>query len=343
VAKHGRGAVRRASIRRERERERRRRAARAALRDRRVLGAAFLTVAGLVGVLIVLLLGRVQLVRVTGRLFGVRDISFIEGAQSEGGISPVCGCEHPRVNAWRGVSFASREVTLARAGQSPWTEWVLSSANPGPIELQGGTDVSTIEAVRLRPHKAFNPRWIVDGDLARDSQVLSRSTFSGYRLTLLTHQPLRLALLGPVPISAWMPFPGSQVSLGQLRSQFPQEPQQPQLVEDYPALIGSSSRASGKAAELQAYPVGDFLGPDLVIWTADPAAQMPATPISGPTERGVITALLIKGNTFSARIGVVPLTDRERADRRKLDAEKPQLAQENVLRPLRRWPCNADG
>lgn len=304
---------------------------RSALRRRRVLGAAFLATVGLVGVLIVLLLGHDQLVRVTGRLFGVRDVSFVAATQSEGGISPVCGCEHPHVDTWRGVSFASREVTLERAGQSPWTEWVLSSADPGPIELQGGTDVSTIEAVRLRPHKAFNPRWLLDGDLARDSQVVSRSTFSGYRLTLLTHQPLRLALLGPVPIGAWMPFPGSHVSLGQVRSQFPQEPQQPQLVEDYPASIGPSSRSSGKAAQLQAYPVGDFLGPDLVIWTDDPTAQMPATPLEDPTEHGVITALLIKGNTFSTRIGVVPLADRELANRRRLDAEKPQLAQENVF------------
>jgi hypothetical protein len=296
-----------------------------------VLGAAFITAVALVGVLIVLILGRVPLVSVTGRLFGVRDVSFIEGSQSEGGISPVCGCEHPHLDRWRGVSFASREVTLQRTGRSPWTEWVLSSADPNQIELQGGTDATTIEAIRLKPDKAFDPRWLLEGKLARNSHVLSRASFSGYRLTLLTHQPLRLALLGPVPIAAWIPFPGSRVSLGQPSSQFPQEPQPPQLVESYPPSIGPSSRTSGMAAEQQAYPVGDFLGPDLIIWTADPAAQMPATPISDPTQPGVITVLVIKNDTFSTRIGVVPLTDTELAGRYKTDAERPRLAQQNVF------------
>jgi hypothetical protein len=314
---------------RERREERNRAIHRALLR-RRVVAAAALAITGLAGMLVAAFLGHDEPTKVTGRLSAVRDISFVEGTQSNGGISPVCGCENPRVDSWRGISFAGRQITLLRTGRSPWTEWVLSSADPNPIELQGGTNALRIEAVRMRPRGAFDPRWMLRGDFSRHGQVVSRSVFSGYRLTLLTHKQLRLGLLGPVPIGAWVPFPGSEVSLNPKRSLFPQDGQVPRMVEHYPASIGYS-KGAGKTAEPQAYPVGDFLGPDLVLWTDDATAQMPATPLRLPTERGIVTALIIKTGTFSARIGAVPLSNRELAARREVDIQDPSRARAGVL------------
>jgi hypothetical protein len=102
------------------------------------------------------------------------------------------------------------------------------------------------------------------------------------------------------------------------------------MVERYPSTIGYF-RGPGKTAEPQSYPIGDFLGPDLVIWTTDPNAQMPTTPLRAPAQSGVVTALLIGTSTFSTRIGVVPLSNEELAARRKVDAQSPGQAQQDVF------------
>jgi hypothetical protein len=102
------------------------------------------------------------------------------------------------------------------------------------------------------------------------------------------------------------------------------------MVERYPSTIGYF-RGPGKTAEPQSYPIGDFLGPDLVIWTTDPNAQMPTTPLRAPAQSGVVTALLIGTSTFSTRIGVVPLSNEELAARRRVDAQSPGQAQQDVF------------
>lgn len=102
------------------------------------------------------------------------------------------------------------------------------------------------------------------------------------------------------------------------------------MVERYLSTIGYF-RSPGKTAEPQSYPIGDFLGPDLVIWTIDPNAQMPTTSLRAPAQSGVVTALLIGTSTFSTRIGVVPLSNEELAACRKVDAQSPGQAQQDVF------------
>ncbi len=321
---------RRAEERRAHQREARHRAMRRALLRRWVIAGLIVTTLGLAGIAAVLVLGQTEPSKVTGRLFGVRDVSFVEGTQGDGGVSPVCGCESSRVDSWRGISFAGRQLTLSRSGTSPWTEWVLSNADPDTIRLQGGTDWLRIHAFRLRVKGAFDPRCLLSpGDLCRHMQVLSESVFGEYRMTLLTRQQLHVSLLGPVPVGAWVPFPGSQVTLSPQQSSFPQEPQLPRMVERYPPLIGWPNQPN-HTTQPQAYPVGDFLAP-LVIWTSDPNAQMPATPIRAPTQSGVVTALLIDHSSFSTRIAAVPLSSYELAGRRQEDDRYPKRAEGDVF------------
>jgi hypothetical protein len=285
-------------------------AARRALSLKRLLVVAVLVGGGIALILAVYLFTAQTVGTVTGRLLGIRNLEFIEGVQHGNGVSPVCGCRKPPKRGWRGISFAARRVTLMREGRSPWTEWVLSSADPGAVALQGGTDYLQLLAVRFRPRGGFDPRWLVDGTLGLHGEVVSRASFGGYRLTLFTHQALHLGLLGSTPLAAWVPYPGSQVSLSEQASPFPQETPFSQIAESYSSSVGTVKN-NGAPVNQQSYPVGDFLGPNLVIWTNDPSAHMPTTPFGRPARTGVVTALLIRRSTFSTRVGAVPLSDGE--------------------------------
>jgi hypothetical protein len=283
-----------------------------------VLAASFLTMLGVGTVVVWLVFVRDETEKVTGTLEGVRAVSFTEGTQKDGGISPVCGCNRPPVNAWRGVTFAGREVTISRTGRSPWTEWVLSGADPDTVTLSGFTNRMTINAVRLRPRGDFNPRWLVDGRLDAHAQVLGRTTVKAFRTTFITRNDLHVAMLGPVPVGAWIPFPGSKVDLGTRTSPFPGEPESPFLVERYPSDIGYTKKV-GHQTQPQAYPLGDFLGQPLVLWTRDSGARIPATPFGRPSKRGVVTALYIGRSIFSTRIAAVPLSNEELRGRYQYD------------------------
>jgi hypothetical protein len=297
----------RARERRERKEAEQRLARRRATRGAIVRVGALFALIGVGCLVAVFVLIHNDPTRVTGDLQGVRDLSFVEGTQNDVGVSPVCGCAKPPLNEWRGVTFAARQLTLARTGRSPWTEWSLTSADPAPISLLSNPrDWLTITAVRFRPRGAFDPHWML-ADMRRHVTVLSEQQFSAYKFLLLNHRPLHVAMLGPVPVGAWVPFPGSHVTLHSQPSSFPQDPSTPTLTETYPPAVGTR----GGLENSQGYSLGDFMLPDLVLWSDDRSVQMPETPLRSPAGPGVVTALLFRNSTFSLRVAATPLTAKE--------------------------------
>ncbi|HEY2715505.1 MAG TPA: hypothetical protein VGI73_04715 [Solirubrobacterales bacterium] len=196
--------------------------------------------------------------------------------------------------------------------------------------LYGGYKRLSIEAVRIRPQGRFDPRWLLGSNLSQHGTVVLQRRFTAYRFSLLNHGTLKLGLQSPVPVGAWIPFPSSHVQLTAHRSEFPgQQHRTPYIRERYATRIGVD--AHHDAAEPQAYPIADFLGPNLVLWSYDPHTTAPATPIERPTSRGVVTALLIRHSTFSTRIGVIPMSAHEVEGRETLNAEHPGRAKENFF------------
>ncbi len=246
---------------------------------------------------------------VKGAFSHVSAVTFTPDVQPDGGISPACGCFVPPVDSWQGVTFAGRELTLARTGRSKWTEWVLSAAEPQRTALQGGDKRLDVEILRLRSHGRFDPREALREGLAARPELVASTVVPAYRFNLLSRRPIKLGLLGDVPVGSWVPFPGSRVTLGKLPQARPFQPVRQRLEEHYPPDLGFE--AKGKPRRVQAYPLGDFLGPDLVIWTRDPKAHVPFTSMRGPAGKGVITALIVRRSTFSTRIGAVPLSREE--------------------------------
>lgn len=316
--------------------KRRRARVRAISSKRRVRAAAFVLAVAICAFAALQALSADSPAPLSGHLNQIGAISFTAGAQSDGGISPVCGCLIPPLDAWRGVTFASRSLTLSRTGPAPFTTWFLSSPEPASIRFFGGLKQLDVDVVRLRLRgREFQSRWMLHPrSLRRHGTVIERRVVRHEFLNLITSGELHVALLGPAPIAAWIPFPGSRVTLDQTTSPFPDDPSTPRLTEHYPKTIGDAARTEAERA--QQYPLGDFLGPDVVVWSDDPGARVfggaPATPRARePGGVGdVITAMRVRGSVFSTRIAALPLQrDAFRAFTEQL-RQHPSEARRNV-------------
>jgi hypothetical protein len=253
-------------------------------------------------------------VRLTGRLAGVREMSFTPAVQENGGVTPVCGCFKPHFNAWRGITFAAREAVISRHGRSPLTEWTISGAEAKEgIEPAPAAQRMAVEVIQMDPDGHFDPAWMAHGDLGRHGRVLSRSTFNAFMISLTTDGDLHVGLLGDVPVGAWIPLPRSEVSLTADPSPFPGTPPVPRMTETHPASRHMDEvRYEHNGVRGQGYPLGDFVGPNVVLWSSAPLAQASGRPVEKwQRGRGLVTAIRLKGSTFSTRVAAVPVTRKE--------------------------------
>jgi hypothetical protein len=317
----------------QREREERERVEAAQLRRKRWIAVGGgMVLLGLVGFAAVRWLLEPVPTIVQGRLAGVREISFREGEQSGGGISPVCGCAHPHLHAWRGIEFSGRRVTLRHTG-SLWTDWAISSAEPDAVSLTGGIKVARATAYRLNPKGRFDPFSLVNGDRNGNAAAVDREiSVNAETFSIVTHSTLRIGLSGAVPVGAWVPFPGSWVNLTASRSPFPEVARRPRLIEHYPSRVGFWPNHNGTPhpRERQVYPLGDFLGPNLVLWTDDPQARIVGTPFGRPAGRGIITAVVVSSSVFSTRIGAAPASPYQVASMEHLSLAEPESLAEDI-------------
>jgi hypothetical protein len=267
-----------------------------------------LLLAGLIGFGLVRWLSEPASTTVEGRFGGIRRISFLAGTQANGGISPVCGCAHPHLHQWRGIAFAGRKVTLSHAG-SPWTQWVVSSAEPSAVELSGGAELMQATAIRLRSHGRFDPFSLINDESGHGTVHLEREIpVEAEKFSIVTPSSLHVGMSGAVPVGAWIPFPGSWIDLTESTSPFPGSSQQPRLVEHYPADVGfwPDNEGNEHPKEPQIFPLGDFLGPNLLLWTDNPQARIVGTSFNRPAGKDVITAVIVSRAVFSTRIAVAP-------------------------------------
>jgi hypothetical protein len=61
----------------------------------------------------------------------------------------------------------------------------------------------------------------------------------------------------------------------------------------------------------QGHPLGDFVGPPMVIWSDDPTSRIPGTRFAKPAAHK-ITALVLRESTFAVRLAAIPLSTDER-------------------------------
>jgi len=246
---------------------------------------------------------------VNGHLADVREFSFVEGTQDYGGISPVCGCKEPDLNSWRGVEFAGRRASVRLHGAF-WSQWLISAAEPSSISLTGGETLVRAKAYRV-PAKGFDPLAFARDPNKHAGHPRSSTEISSPTFSMLTRGELQVALPGAIPIGAWIPFPKSRVRLTTTRSPFPEAPGRPRLIEHYPPQVGywPDRNDTPQPKEPQVYPLGDFLGPNLVLWSDDREARVVGTRFGKAAGPGTVTAVVISRASFSTRIGVTPVAD----------------------------------
>lgn len=252
--------------------------------------------------------------RLSGRLAGVREMSFTPAVQENGGVTPVCGCFKPHFNAWRGITFAAREAVISRHGNSPLTEWTISGAEAKEgIEPAPAAQRMAVEVIQMKPAGRFNPGWMVHGDLGQHGKVFARTVFNAFMLSLTTDGDLHVSLLGDVPVGAWIPLPRSEVALTADPSPFPGTNPVPRMTEKHPPDRNMDEvRYEDHKIRGQGYPLGDFLGPNVVLWSTAPLAEASGWPVEKwQGGRGLVTAVRLKGSTFSTRVAAVPVTRRE--------------------------------
>jgi hypothetical protein len=245
--------------------------------------------------------------------FGTTSLSF--GIQADGGTSPACGCMYPGVNDWRGITFASRGVTITPTG-APWTAYQITLPDPEPITAFGQRTFLQADVIRTQvlgsPTDSELAKWLLNGNpnlVATRKQGIVKLVEQ-----LVTRAPLHVALLGPVPIGAWIPLPDSQVVLSsQADNIFDDQPPLATLIETFTGREGIDSNS--EQAQYQGWPLADFTGPEVVMWTTDPKAQVPLGPSSSSTARFSsdsaaedVTAIVIRGGDYAVRVAVTPLT-----------------------------------
>jgi hypothetical protein len=243
--------------------------------------------------------------------FGTTSMKF--GIEPDGGISPACGCMIPPINDWRGVTFTSHAITITRRSPAPWTAYQISLAEPEPIAaFEQGT---FLQGSVIRAQVSGNPSAVALGaSLLKDShniKILTHRNVVTNIVQLMTRQPLHIALLGPVPVGAWIPLPGSSVVLSSQANVFDDETPEALLTEHYTSREGVN--AANRQAQHQGYPLGDFLGPKLVLWTTDPMASAPVGGLvpprsSPPNSEDVVTAVVIRTGDYAARVTATPVT-----------------------------------
>jgi hypothetical protein len=243
--------------------------------------------------------------------FGTTSMKF--GIQPDGGTSPACGCMIPPFNDWRGITFASHAVTITRHSAAPWTAYQITLTEPEPITaFYQGTFLQGT-AIRAQVSGSPSPAALGASLLSgsHSVKVLSRRAVVTNLAQIMTRQPLHVALLGRVPVGAWIPLPGSRVVLSSQESVFDDEAPAALLTEGYTSREGID--AKNPQAQTQGYPLGDFLGPELVFWTTDPMASIPVGGLvpprsTPPNSENVVTALVIHSGDYATRVAATPVT-----------------------------------
>jgi hypothetical protein len=246
------------------------------------------------------------------------------------GISPTCGCQAASANNWRGVTFAAPDITLNRVGRSPYTEWLLEPSEPGLIKMDN-------EKKRVFPVDIYRYR---DGEPFDETRHHVRE-LAVMRLPIVSSTPAAVYSNAKVPIGAWIPFPGSDVTL---HTKTDPELRNPEVVLDerYPDSVGTSM-LTGKGSivgYLQGYPLGEFLMPSAMVFiggeTEIPNMLAPA--------RGDEVTMIVPHESYGFRVASIPLDSTERDLLRKRSAsEDPLITPFGDLVGHNAWLGKGDG
>lgn len=191
--------------------------------------------------------------------------------------SPACGCYMADAHEWRGITFISQALRLgpvANKDNAQASAYLLTSAFPGLVTPYPGgwfKIKATVYVIRLRNEQDFYEPALVEGILRTDTyEVISRQAIpTGSSITLVSDSAVNFRTMGDVPIGAWIPRKSSELSIGLCENNA--DDCDYQLVEaPLKSVTSANVPETGSEAADSAYPILDYLGPKLVVWTKSP-------------------------------------------------------------------------
>jgi hypothetical protein len=221
-----------------------------------------------------------------------------------------------KAEEWRGITFLARHVQIARSGDSPMTGFMITSATP---EITNWTPLlfrlrATVYSISLPKTEPFNPEQLIHNQLPATTRI-DQSKDVGIKdfLMFITDKPLNISLLGSIPLGGWIPAKGSTVTLKTQKSMHGDaySRNDASIEESYGPYNESLIKEKDGQIEFSEtidLPLGDFLGPNVVLWSDDNSAVVTAEkevfpPIQNTEpDRYHIKAIVIGDSAFSVRV-----------------------------------------
>lgn len=248
-------------------------------------------------------------VTIKSSLTDVKDIELKFSDYQSQGYSPVCGCfGEQRPENWRGISFATRHLTIERTGRLPTTAYMLTVAAPRQITWSspGERFSADLYFISLPSREVFVPKNILENSTPATYQILEKRHFDPRRYFMIfSEEALNVDLLGDKPLGAWVPSDAAKVKIAYSRGMFPSSKTSATISEDY-----SIQETGSPLQEIVGVPLGDFLGPKIVVWSNDDKLNIMAgkdiiNP-PAPLKNSQIVTALVAHPPFSLRIACIP-------------------------------------
>lgn len=250
-------------------------------------------------------------VKIKSSLTGVKEIELKFSDYQSQGYSPVCGCfREQRPENWRGLAFAARHLIIDRKGNEAKTAYMITVAAPKPITWTspGERFSADLYFISLPKGENFVAQNILEDKLPPSYRILEKKQYDPKRYFIMfSDQALNINLLGDKPLGAWVPSDGAKVRIAYSRGMFPSSKTSAEITEEY-----SLQDTGSPLQEIIGIPLGDFLGPKIILWSGDAnlAVMVGKDIVSPPAsiDQNQVVAALVAHPPFSLRVACIPET-----------------------------------
>jgi hypothetical protein len=223
----------------------------------------------------------------TSKLTQVGDIELSYGEKQSDKISPLCGCfDVGEWENWRGITFTARNIEIDRKGDLPVTGYFIFSPYPQNTEFSptSGFKIKTAYyLIEMSENERFNPQVLVSGKLPPNYRIVRRDEEADEDFVqIFSESKLNVSLFGDKPLGSWIGMEKSNISInyqsGQNATELPSAIIKEKYLKSTEKELDQVWTESGVYDQSQmAMPLGDFLGPNIVLWSDDEATSILAS------------------------------------------------------------------
>ena len=252
------------------------------------------------------------------------DVGMSYASHQSKGISPLCGCYNELdSNKWRGISFIARNITVNnKPDGTSLTGYRIISSFPAPITYYPYIKLTaSVYTIAMPYSDNFDPTMIITKKFPKHITYRKYDIGHEQAMYYFTEKELNISLLGEYPLSCWIPSSHSDFSIKNINSMFLNNSPTTVLEEKYyyQNEVMRKIENNEMISEDIEYPIGDFIGPNVLFWSENNSIIMKSGKKAVPTPinyidnafmiknktNKIITALIIN-SPFSVRMACIP-------------------------------------